>query len=116
MHFHSVANLYFIPYVQLTFVLPHTHQTPLSPTPSSSTIDHLAIETSSGMGQASRQTREARTEEESEYELERRNYKPRTATLCKSFECKVEDCHRKYSSSNALSNHMRLKHDIRKRD
>jgi hypothetical protein len=107
--------LYFLPYTQLTFLLPHplphppqTHQA------HATTEEHSCNDTSEPLKyHAQRKESTTVPDEESEYELEKRSYHRRRNSEWKSFLCSELGCSRRYSSSNALSNHLRLNHNIR---
>lgn len=114
MDYHSI--LYFLPYTQLTLLLPHPHtHTPTNLQQTHTTI--INTDTPKAMSDCKQYAmpKESATslDEESEYELERRTYHRRRNAQWKSFLCSEEGCCRSYSSSNALSNHLRLNHNIR---
>jgi hypothetical protein len=58
------------------------------------------------------QDSKGRNEEAETEKRVKRKYNPRRANLDKKFICKINECHRKYSSRIALNSHLRRKHKI----
>lgn len=105
---------YYVPYPQLSLLLSQRQPPSSSHQQPASNDQPQTAEMARPQRQPRRKQREA-SEDDSDYEDEKRYYRPRREFTNRNYHCEIEGCERRYSSTIALNNHQRMKHNVRKR-